>query len=348
MAVEAGLASQTIPGVSGAFNGAVGGLENAIKARKADLLAPTDAAQLKETYGETQSGLSQQQALVNALMAQHGIQNQSDVYGQLQGVANGTGPNPAQAMLANATGQNVANQAALAAGQRGASQNVGMIARNAAQQGSAAEQNAAGQGAALQANQSLNALNSMGNISGQQVQNQANAVGNYNQFAQGAQQNLLNAVGNYNNAMVGGQNNVNNNKTAIGSKILDSVGQAAGAGGQAAAMSEGGMAEPKSHIARHFMAQGGKVEAIVSPGEAYIPPSNVDAVAKGKMSVKDAGEIIPGKAKVKGDSLKNDTVPKTLDAGGVVVKRSVMNKHSDNEAAKFVQAVLAKHSMKKK
>src|ERR1700679_261280 len=78
-----------------------------------------------------------------ALQGQNGLGNQSQVYGQLQGVANGTGPNPAQAQLAQATGANTANQAALMAGQRGSAANVGLLARQAAQQGAANQQAAA-------------------------------------------------------------------------------------------------------------------------------------------------------------------------------------------------------------
>ncbi len=80
----------------------------------------------------------------------------------LQGIANGTGPNPAQAMLNQQTGANVAQQAALMAGQRGAGANVGLMARQAAQQGAGIQQQAVGQGATMQANQSLGAIGQMG------------------------------------------------------------------------------------------------------------------------------------------------------------------------------------------
>jgi hypothetical protein len=97
-----------------------------------------------------------------------------------------------------------------------------------------------------------------------------------------------------------------------------------------------------------YAARGGRVPAKVSPGEVYIPPHNVKAVAKGA-DAKQAGEVIPGKAKVKGDSLKNDTVDKDLESGGVVIPRSVMNsKDPAKEAAKFVNAILAKQNMRRK
>ncbi len=123
--------------------------------------------------GQATSGLG---GLTNALQYAGGVgtqnnavnnlgnvfNSQGSTLGQLQGIANGTGPNPAQAMLAQQTGQNVSNQAALMAGQRGAGANVGLMARQAAQQGAATQQQAVGQGATMQAQQSLGALGQMG------------------------------------------------------------------------------------------------------------------------------------------------------------------------------------------
>lgn len=65
-------------------------------------------------------------------------------------------------------------------------------------------------------------------------------------------------------------------------------------------------------------------------------------------NMKSEGGHVPGKATVKGDSLKNDTVPAMLSPGEVVIPRSVMSSQDPaSGAAKFVEAVLAKHSMKK-
>lgn len=117
------------------------------------------------------TALNQQQGLnaaltgagVNGINTQQGaISGLQGLAGQYQGIANGTGPNPAQAMLNQQTGQNVAQQAALMAGQRGASQNVGLIARQAGQQGANIQQQAVGQGASMQAQQSLAALQGLG------------------------------------------------------------------------------------------------------------------------------------------------------------------------------------------
>lgn len=97
------------------------------------------------------------------------------------------------------------------------------------------------------------------------------------------------------------------------------------------------------------MAKGGKVPAMVSPGEKYLPPSEVEKVKKGEKEPVNAGRMIPGKARVAGDSLKNDTVPATLEEGGIVIPRSVMQSENPAEKARqFVAAVIAKQKMKRK
>lgn len=447
-------------------------------AQSAALQSPTTNEQAQTAYDQSQSGIAGQQAFLQAIQAQGGLQNQSDVYNQLSGVAQGTGPNPAQAMLANATGQNTANQAALMAGQRGAGANVGLIARQAAQQGAVNQQNAIGQGAALQANQSLNAIGQMGNIAGQQVANQAAATGALTGAQQGEQGLLLNAIQGQNNASVANQKNINDVNSGMaqsGGKaqlgLLNSAGAAIGMaqGGQVQHLAAGGapnlgaelnlgqpalqmpasamaprqaaMGSPQSHLADalsgggndveksaagigsgigkglaslfgkspdastqayvaapssgpssqqyYDMAQaspgkamtddqtydmmtqgsgitpnnydeggdvsgnpmemikkllptalmalskGGKVPAMVSPGEIYLPPEQAEKVAKGKKSPME-GERIKGKAKVAGNDLRNDTVPKTLEEGGIVIPRSAsMDK---DKAAAFVAA----------
>jgi hypothetical protein len=127
-------------------------------------------------YGNFNTNQGQQQNLANAL----------------QSVSNGSGPNPAQAMLSQATGANVANQAALIAGQRGAGANVGLQARQAAMAGSNAQQQAAGQAATLQSQQQLNALNAQGAVLGQ--------MGNQNIAEQGANTNLFSGAAGAQNA----------------------------------------------------------------------------------------------------------------------------------------------------
>ena len=96
-------------------------------------------------------------------------------------------------------------------------------------------------------------------------------------------------------------------------------------------------------------AEGGKVDAMLSPGEKYLKPEEVKPVAKGEKNIKEAGKSIPGQAKVKGDSLKNDVVPAKLEEGGVVIPRSVMqSKDPAEQARKFVAAIVAKQQLKRK
>lgn len=404
------------PTVGASIGGALGGaLANGMGGDGANDAGPTGAhfnasgapiqSPINQTMNNnanvgTQQGMDQQLKFLQAVQAQNGLQNQSNVFNQQQAIANGTGPNPAQAMLNNSTGANVANQAALMAGQRGSSANVGMMGRQIAQQGAATQQQAAGQGAALQANQSLGALNQMGGIAGQQAQMQAGATGANTQANQNYQQLLLNSTMGVNNANVGMQSNLNNvnagisqhNSTQNGNmlgQLMGGIGSAANliggsSGGNTAStgggdpfaggsselmagaadnsgynaggmqmMATGGAVGPQSKVGQHFrtkgkpglkpmMAEGGKVQALVSPGEVYLPPQAVNKVAKGADPI-NTGEKIPGKAKVAGNSYANDTVPKNLDDGGIVLPKSVMeSKHPHWAAHRFVSEIMAK------
>lgn len=299
---------------------------DALGIKGANISNPVSPDQLQAAQANSAQGLSQQQALLSALAAQGGLQNQSALYNQLGAIAAGQGPNPAQAQLAQATQNNIAAQAALAAGQRGASQNVGMIQRNAAQQGANLQQQAIGQAANLQAQQSLNALGQQTGIANQQVANRLGQQNAFNQQALGQQGQLIQGQNAFNQAQIQNQGMQNEAVGKIAGGILGGAGAIAG-------LAHGG-------AVKKYFSSGGVVPAMVSPGEAYIPPENVKAVAEGKMSVRQGGEVIPGQAKVKGDSLKNDTVPKNLREGGVVVPRTKMK--DDKAAERFVAAIMSK------
>lgn len=220
---------------------------------------PTTSDQATNAYGQAQNGISQQQSFLNALNAQNGIGNQQQVYNQLQGVANGTGPNPAQAQLAQSTAANVANQSALMAGQRGSGSNAGLIARQAAMQGAATQQQSAGQAATMQANQSLNALNTMGGLATSQVGQQANATSGLAQSQQSEQSNLLNSIGQQNNADVGMQSNINSANAGLASTAM---------GGQYNTVS--GMMSGASSAMSMF-AKGGPVQRFDDGGDVTAP-----------------------------------------------------------------------------
>lgn len=363
----------------------------------ANIINPVTDEQTKKAYQDQQLALAQQQALVGQLQGQNALANQSSVFNQLQGVASGQGPNPAQAMLSNATGNNVAQQAALMAGQRGGSQNAGMLARNIGQQGAGIQQNAAGQAAALQAQQSLGALGQMGGMANTQAAQLMSGVG-ANTAANQAQQNaLLNTIQGVNQANVGSQNSINNYNAQMSQARAGQQGQLLGAlagaagtalGGPIGGMigaglgnmfsssaskpqvisgpatpsappttmvaAEGGMVPsgPKSRFGQHLaaMAKGGPVPALVSPGEKYLDPKDVQKVAQTGENPMKVGETIPGKPKVGGakNSYANDTVPKTLEEGGIVLPRSVTQaKDAPKKAAEFVAAILKQQALKK-
>lgn len=342
--------------VSGLFNTGNG---NGWQAQGTPIDKPVTTQQAQGAYDSTQQGLAQQLAFLQAIQGQNGIQNQSNVFNQLQGVANGTGPNPAQAMLNNATGQNVAQQAAMMAGQRGASANTGLIARQAAMQGANVQQQAVGQGAALQANQGLNALNQMSNIAGQQVSNQGQAVQGFNNAAQGQQANLLTGIGQQNNAAVGMQSNMNTAQSNVAGKNADAQNKLAGGfisgPGALLGLAKGGEVKgPRSKVAMH-LSNGGPVNqgqdtvpALLSPGEKYLSPQEAQQVARGQVNPAQAGKVIPGTPQVKGDSPKNDKIPADLKEGGVVIPRSVMNSDDPvKHTIAFVRAHLSQQAKKK-
>lgn len=367
-----------IGGLGGGLLGALSGGDSAIPS----IADPVTGQQIADASGNVGSSIAQQQAFAAAVQAQGGLQNQSNVYNQLQGVANGTGPNPAQAQLAQATGANVSNQAALMAGQRGASSNVGLIARQAGQQGAATQQQAAGQAATLQASQSLGALGQLGGIAGQQVAEQQGALSSLGNTSLQNQGQVLGAAGQFNTDQVKNGNGAiasgqQQNGYEVQGGLLSGLGTAAtafagsGAGGSAGntggstnvpgtapslganttfdtpKFADGG---PVSAAGRHLMmAKDGKVPALVSPGERYLPPQAVKEVAEGKKSAAAAGEKIPGKPKVGGakDSYANDTVPKTLESGGIVLPRSVTQAaDAPEKAAAFVRAIMGKQGLK--
>lgn len=471
----ASVVSSLTGGVSG--NSGAAGIN--YSANQANLVQPVTQDQINTAIAGVGDQSGQQQRLLGALQAQQGIQNQSSVFNQLQGVANGTGPNPAQAMLAQSTGQNVANQASLMAGQRGASQNVGLIARQAAQQGAQTQQQAAGQAASMQAQQSLGALQGLGSLANTQVaQLQGQQAQNAN-YAQNQQGQLFNALNGYNSQLTQSQQSVNQSNAGIANTVaggqLGIVSGVAGGLGSAFSLAEGGevpnvgapqapvappapsnvvpQTGPRSKVGQYFQSQnsqpgnsfqsgnqvgqaigasvgaglkslgnlfkgstnqsgndfsgygmgaaqafgyssdeangvqpdansadpavnnafgydtpadsagsdtipsdesgtamaahGGKVPALLSPGERYLPPKAVNQVAKGADPMR-VGEKVPGTPKVKGakNSYANDTVKATLEEGGIVLPRSVtQHKNPEWAAHAFVRGIMAKKRM---
>ncbi len=210
----------------------------------AQITPGTNQQQVGQSYADNQAALAGQQNLLNAIQGQNGLGNQSQVYNQLQQVAAGQGPNPATALLNNATGQNVQQQAALMAGQRGSSANAGLLARQAGQLGAATQQGAVGQAAALQAQQSLGALGQAGQLATTQAGQQIAAQGANTQAQQAEQANLLNSLAQQNQANVSSQNSVNAANAGLASTQMQGqkglIGGVLGGVGSALGLAEGG------------------------------------------------------------------------------------------------------------
>lgn len=380
-AAGAGLGTAVLPGIGtgvGAVAGLLTGLFSGGGPQMPNIVDPVTGQQITDASGRVIASQEQLQSFASNLQGVNGVQNQQSVFSQLQGIANGTGPNPALAQLAQSTASNVNQTAAEQAGQRGASTNVGLMARQIGQQGAETQQAAAGQAATLESQQQLNALNAEGGIAGQQVSETQNALNSAGDLAATNQGQLLNAQGQYNTAITGGQSNVNTNNTSTLNAALpiasSIVGGALGgtgansvkngvtgsspsgntvngvnAGGGKTNYANGGEIFPgphKSHVANFLLAKGGKVPAMVSPGEISLNPEQVKRVLNGENPLK-IGDKIGGHAKVRGDSKKNDIVPKTLQEGGVVIPRTHA-KDSDKAELFVRRAVHAVHMKKAK
>lgn len=270
----------SIGSMIGSVGGDQGGAGLNYNADQTGLQQPVTDAMNTQANQASQVALNQQQQFLTALQGQNGIGNQANVYNQqqalanqLQGVANGTGPNPALAQLNQTTAANTANQASLMAGQRGTSSNAGLLARQVAQQGAANQQNAVGQAATQAASQQIAGLNALqsqqanlANLATNQVGQQGNATSTFTQDVQNQQDNLLNATAAYNNANVAQQGNVNTNNASIS---------------QAAAKSQQGFINGvvTGGGSALSLAHGGSVRANYADGAAPVqappPPSSV-------------------------------------------------------------------------
>jgi hypothetical protein len=182
-----------------------------------------------------------------------GSQNLEATYNQLQGVANGTGPNPAMAQY----NQNVQNLAKQQAGAISSIQGISpaLAARMASQQGSGAMQNAAAAGANTQAEQQLGAMGQMGQVGNSQAQ-----------IAEGLQQNANSVNGQLANTSMQGQQGVTGG-------ILQGVGAALGLadGGMVPRFAGGGSADPfsfgspQSHLGNFMSASAPPMQAMTGP-----------------------------------------------------------------------------------
>lgn len=202
----------------------------------------TNAAQLNNAYTGANNAINAEVGLANTLTPQAatGVNAQNQVLAEQLAIANGAGPNPAQAQLAQATGTNVANEAALLAGQRGASGNVGLAAKNIGTQGAGTLQNAAGQAATLEAQQQIAAQQNAATIAANQIAQTQGATTALNTAQQNEENILENANTSGNNAAVGMQSNINNVNAANNQGLLGGISSALGTVGGFLGLEKGG------------------------------------------------------------------------------------------------------------
>jgi hypothetical protein len=95
------------------------------------------------------------------------------------------------------------------------------------------------------------------------------------------------------------------------------------------------------HVVKFLQfAEGGETKAVpamVSPGEIYLTPDHVQQVLSSNANPLKIGHKYSGIAKIHGDSRKNDTIPATLEEGGIVIPRHVVNKMDAKAAELFVR-----------
>jgi len=244
---------------------------------QAQLLDSTNQNQLGTSYQNNLDAIQKQQNFTTGLTAagNQGVAAQQQLLSQLQDQAEGKGPNPAQAALANATGANVANTAANIAGARGAGTNAGLAARNAANAGAQIQQDAAGQAAALQAQQQLAAQQQVGALATQQVNQQGQAIGNLNTATANARNAELSGAAAVNNARLGNATAVNNANSPMQNAVAGAAGdliKSTTKGVGSLFLSEGG-AVPGKSLVPGDSEENDVVPTLLSPGEIVIPRS---------------------------------------------------------------------------
>lgn len=260
-------------------------------------------------------------------------QNQQQIYGQqqqlvqaLQAQAAGQGPNPAQAQYMQNVQNNVANAQGLAASQRGI--NPALAAKMGSNIGAQANQQAAAQSGLMQAEQQLGAQANLGNLYGQM---QTGNLGN---------QQLYNQM--YGNAQGLNAKTAESN-TQAHAQLLGSI---LGAAGKGAAMGAAHGGIVPNYADGGMITNSGQMPSLFQTLQSMEQPKQMNM---GGMTNYKMGGHVSGKAKISGDSPKNDTVPAMLSPGEAVIPRSVMNSEdAPDKARDFIAALLAHQKMGKK
>lgn len=290
--------------------------------------------QLGETYQQQQDALQKMMAFVAATQpgSAQGLAAQQALSQQLGAMGQGQGPSAATAMLQQQAGDIAAQQAALMGSQRGASQNVGLVGRQSAQAGMQAQQRAGSQAAILRQQEQLSALEQLRQLSGQQVEQQRLGTAQAGQAALQAQQQALAAQQAQEAQRTAMAQQQEQTRGGIIGGLLGGLGAVAGSGvlgGSPVKKAEGGM------IAQDDQRPPEEKEMDI-----------VSLLLQGQPSPMAEGALVPGHAKVDGDSYENDTVHALLSPGEIVVPRSAAK--DPEKAAAFAKSVAMRSRKKKK
>lgn len=304
---------------------------------------------------QTLGGIQQQQNFVNALQGQNALGLQSGLASQLQQQSMGVGPNPAQAQLAQNTGNNISQQAALMNSARGANANPGLMARQASMQGGNIQQQGAGQAATLGAQQQLAAQQQLGGLANTMAGQYGGALNNLNQYSLGNQsQNLSTVLGQNQIAsgiarqQMGAQQGMLGGLINAGGGALSQMGGADG--GIATTMgferpmdempSPGNTEDESYGLSPQSMLgkfSGGGDDAPQKKDDGGLG-SLMQLIPLAAMAFASKGGKVGGQARVKGDSPNNDIVNAKLSPGEVVIPRSKVG--NEDKIASFLNGLL--------
>ena len=267
----------------------------------------------------------------------------------------GKGPNLANQQLQRATAQNTANQAALMAGQRGVSSNVGLMARQIANQGANLQQQAAGQSAENVLAEQLAATGQLGGVLGTQGSLANQNLGIQQSAVQAQNQNIIGDIQ--------GTNTIGSNQAGQNAKMnQDLIGGLANAGAGILGLAQGGQPQPQQPApmfnlgegpnfgfnflngkpAPQQMAQGGTPIMKENYSLPFMPR---DYRVGGEVKAQTPQQ----RATIPGNSYGNDKIPAMLSEKEVVLPREVtQSPNAPQMAASFmVQVMEGKHRVKR-
>jgi hypothetical protein len=267
--------------------------------------------------------LNQQQSYANSLQAQ----------------AAGAGPSLATNLLQQHSDTNAANQLGMAAAQRGV--NPGLAMKQAMDAGAMGNQQAMQQASNARVGEQLGAQRELGSqLNTMQGQNIGSQQANQNASMQANQLNsgiavdntktnngvttgLMNAGGGIGGliAMLAHGGRVPNPKAGLPQYLAD--------GGFLSIPFQSGAASPWEEAFKSSSKKPGSSSPMSGTSMAGGPMDDAGGAAAGGMDMSSLamlaskGAVVPGKAKVKGDSYSNDVVPTMLSPGELVIPRSV-------------------------